>query len=66
MEPLVPPSLEKRVINGNGKKEGEGEDGEEDEELTNTLPSRPVYMNGTSNHVHEDINSVVEDLDEAR
>lgn len=68
IDTLVPPTLEKpltTLVNGTGNGDGEG-DVEEDEELTNALPSRLVYINGTSNHVHEDINAAVGDLHEAR
>ena len=66
IDTLVPPTLETHVVNGGGAGDGDGEVEEEEEELTNTLPSRSVYMNGSSNHVHEDLNAAVEDLHEAR
>lgn len=67
IEALVAP-LDKCTLNGHkavvGGAEREEEE-EEDREMVSIISS-PVYLNGALNHIHEDLNTGAEELQETR
>ncbi|KAK6620975.1 hypothetical protein RUM43_011278 [Polyplax serrata] len=66
IEALVAP-LDKCTLNGHKAVVGgaEREEEEEDREMVSIISS-PVYLNGALNHIHEDLNTGAEELQETR
>lgn len=63
IETLVTP-LEKCVLIG--QPDVRREEREEEDREMDSIISSSIYMNGASNHIHEDLNSAAEDLQDTR